>query len=40
MRMTFLLLTIMTLQALFADLVSGRDLIGFPAKGQSRVQEV
>ena len=40
MRMAILFLTIMTLPALFADLASRRDLIVFPAKGQTETQEV
>lgn len=38
MRKIILLLTVLTLPALFADLVLGQDLIVFPAKGQSQEQ--
>ena len=38
MRRIIVLLTIMTLPALFADLGLGQDLIVFPAKGQTQEQ--
>ncbi len=38
MRRIILLMTIMTLPALFADLAFGQDLIVFPAKGQTQEQ--
>lgn len=40
MRMAILLLTIKALPASFVNLVSGRDLIVFPAKEQTQSPEV